>query len=112
QNESPHDTLAELSLGNHQRSQPFGRDRQSLDGLLRIGVDQRWPAGELSELAHEPPGVMGNDRYSSRLLALADLDCARQDDGEAVTRLTDFHQRLACAIRSNRAKPAQSLDVG
>ena len=81
-------------------------------GSLRVRVDQRRPAGQLRQLAHERAGAVGDDRLAAaRLVVLGDVDLAGQDDGQTEADLADRGQRLARAIGADLAEPAHPLDL-
>ena len=63
QDQRAHDALAELGLGDQQRAQPFRAELTSAStGSCAMRIDQRGPAGELRELAHELAGPVGDDQ--------------------------------------------------
>ena len=66
QDQRAHDPLAELGLGDQQGAQPVGRDRDRLDVGQRLRVDQRRPARQLGELAHEIAALVGDDVRRAR----------------------------------------------
>ena len=53
-----HDPLAELGFGDQQGAQPVRRDDQRLHRLLRGGVRQRRPSGQLRQFAYEFAGTV------------------------------------------------------
>ncbi len=65
QDQGAHDALAELGLGDEQRPQPLGRDDQGFHRALRVGIDQRRPARQLRQLAHERAGPVGDDQLAA-----------------------------------------------
>src|SRR6185312_8451563 len=112
QYESAHDALAELRFRDQHGAQPLGRDDQGLDPLARMAVDERGPAGERRELAHERAGLVRHERYAAIPLVVArDVDMAGEDDGEGVADRADRRQRFPGAERANLAEPAQALDL-
>ena len=61
QDQRAHDPLAQIGLGDQQRAQPIRRDGHRLDIGQRLLVDQRRPARQLGELAHEVAPLMRDD---------------------------------------------------
>ena len=62
QDQRAHDPLAEFGLLDQQIAQPRRRNDQRFDGLhCATAVDQRGPAGQLRQLAHEGAGPVGYD---------------------------------------------------
>jgi len=75
ENESTHDSFAELRLRYKHRPETVRWDNQGLYRSLRVSVDQRWPSRQLSQFAHEISGTMRDDcRALSRLVVLSDID--------------------------------------
>ena len=112
QDQGAHDPLAKLGLGDQQGAQPLRRNQHRLDVGQRLGLDQRRPARQLGELAHEGARLVGDDRAGALIVALADLDLARQEQGEAMTGLADPQQHLALRIMARRAEAAQPRELG
>jgi hypothetical protein len=52
-----------------------------------------------------------NELAASRMIMLGDLDLAGQDDRQALPDLAHFDQRLARAVGTEHAEPAQALDL-
>ena len=97
----------EFRLRDQQCAESFGRDDQSLHRCLRISIDQRRPARQLRQFAHEAAGRMGHDRLVvARAAAAGDVDLAGQDDRQAVAGVADLYQCLARSIGADLAKPA------
>ena len=56
----------------------------ALHRILRDGVRQRRPPGQLGQFAHELAGAVRDDqRAMTGLIALANVDVAGEDDDEA-----------------------------
>ena len=87
QDQRAHDALAQLGLRHQQRAQAFRRDDQGFHRALRVGIDQRRPARQLRQLAHERAGPMRDDELAAPgLIVLRDLDFAGQDDRQPLAR--------------------------
>ncbi len=112
QDKRAHDALAELRLRDQERTQAIRCDDQGLDRALRVRVDQRGPAGELRQLAHERARLVGDDQLAAAELAvLGDVDLAGQDDHQPVADLADARERIARRVGADLAEPAHALDL-
>src|SRR5687768_12509503 len=76
-----------------------------------MGIDQRGPARQLGELAHEGARAVGSNwNTGSRVLMLRNIHLPGQNDRETVARITDTDESLARTVRPDLAEPAESLD--
>ena len=81
QDQRAHDPLAQFGFRNQQRAQPVRRNDQRLYRLLRDGVHQRRPAGQLRQFAHELRRGHASTisvRWPD-LITLGDVDLCRQE---------------------------------
>src|SRR5262249_16345892 len=112
EDQGAHDALADFSLGNQQRSQPFRGNDQGADHRGRTGIDKRWSAAQLCEFAHEGAGVMGDDQTgTAELVAPRHGDLAGQNDNEAAANLAELGQRIAGGEATDLAEAEQPLDL-
>jgi hypothetical protein len=56
-----HDAFAQLGLFHQEIAEPARRNKEGLDGLLGVGIDQGRPARKLCKLAHERARTMRYD---------------------------------------------------
>ena len=63
QDQGTHDALAKLGLGDQKRPETLGSNHQGFDRPENVGIHQRRPAGQLSQLTHKRTGLVGNDRH-------------------------------------------------
>ena len=114
EDQRPHDPLAELGLRDQHVAEAIGRNDACVSSAVtaRASTSDGRP-GELRQLAHEPPGTVGDDRaIVSEHVVLGDRELAAQHDDHPRARLTRRHDPLACAVRARRSEAAQTLDLG
>src|SRR3954452_17285046 len=112
QDERPHDPFAELWFRDQQRTQSIRRNDQGFYCCLRRGVHQRWPAGELGELAHELPRCVRNDQFvAPGFITLHDVQMATQHNDEAQAHLSNPRDCFARPKNSYVAEPTHPLDL-
>ena len=109
QDQRPHDALAELRFRDQQVAQPARRDDKRLDGLFRHGVNQRRPARELRQLAHERARIVRHERVGMTQPALADLDPSRQDEEGARRDVAGREDALAGRVGFALAEAPQPI---
>ena len=112
QYQSAHDSLPQLRLCNQQCPELVRQDDQGLHRSLRVGVDESWSAGELSEFAHERSGTVRYDRRAAaQLIMLGNIDFPGQDNCQAGAYLADLCQRLTRGIGADLPEPPHPLDL-
>src|SRR5687768_8830723 len=93
--ERAHDALAEIGLGDEQRAELFRRNDESLDGLVRIRIDERRSSRELREFAEEVPRLVRDDQLApAELVVPADGDLTGENHDLPVSDLSHLHERL------------------
>src|SRR6266851_2545108 len=77
-----------------------------------MGIDESGTTGKLGQLAHELACAMDNDgRPVPGLVALGDVDLARQNDNDAGTYTPDRYDRITWLVGADVAKSAHALDL-
>ncbi len=113
QDQRAHDPLAKFGFGDQQGTKPVRRNDQRFHCVLRMRVDQRGPARQLRELAHECAGAVRHDEVARvGVVAPDDLDLAAQDDDQARPDLARAADRLSGGIVADLSEPAHPLDLG
>src|SRR5262245_41402807 len=112
QYQGAHDPLAQLRLRDQQCPQLVRRDDEGLHRSSRLGVSERWPAGEVSKLPHERPCAVRHDRHAvAQSVASDDLDLPSKDNGQPGTDLAYLCQRRPGLIRADLAESTHALDL-
>ena len=111
QDEGAHDALADFGLGDEHCLKALRRDDQGLYGFERMGIDERGPASQLRQFAHEGTWPVGDDwRARTRLIALRDVDITGKDDDEAVANLSNPRQSIAASEGTDVSETAKPFD--
>ncbi len=112
EDESAHDALADLCLGDQHLGQPARGDDERLDGLRGTRVHERGPPSQLRELSHEGARGMSDDGLVPvEEVVLRDSDLSRQDNDEAEGDLTGGRQSLGGAVRALLAEAVEPSDL-
>jgi hypothetical protein len=105
QDQGAHDPLAEIGLGDEQRTQPVGLDHQRLYGSGRRCVDQSRPARHLCQFADEIARPVADDRLQAAgALTVSNVDFPGKDNHQAGT---DLAGRQKCFTRGESLRFAE-----
>jgi hypothetical protein len=110
QDESPHEDLADLGVGLHQRQQVFAAHLDHFTGLADTGPHQRAAPGEHVDLARKLPRAEQGEPLFPARGGSEDLDLSRGDEKEGRHRIAGLVQHLAAlwAAGGHARPPAQS----
>ena len=94
QDQRAHDALAQLGFLHQHIAQPARRHHHGFDLAFGDGIHQRGAVGQLRQLAQEAAGTMRDDGLAAgHRAALAHLDLALEDKGQARGHLARLHDR-------------------
>ncbi len=95
EDERPHEDVAELGVGLHEREQALAVELDHLARLGRARPHERAAAGEHVDLAGELAGLMGGDERLGAAGRADDLEPSLDDHEERHVVVPDLHEQLA-----------------
>src|SRR5580698_7704590 len=107
-----HDQVTQVRLLHQHVTQLLRRKNERLNWVLSLRIDQRWPPGELRQLAREGTGPVSDDRAASRrAIMLRDSHVTGNDNEHPKPDLTGAGEVLTFCKRAHLAEAHQATDL-
>ena len=97
EDQGPHEDVAQLAVGLHERQQMFAIDFDDLARLADTEADERAAAGQHAHLAGEPARANRHQRFLGAVRQARDINPSRHDHKKAGAVVADIDEDLALA---------------